>query len=69
MNMSMFFRVCFLSLVLAFAIVSCVRAETTAPSVNPSPMTQVPQVASEIPVLAVTTTQNDLIFIDFFAGT
>jgi hypothetical protein len=69
MNMSIFFRVYFLSLVLAFVIVSCVRAETTTPSANPSPITQVPQVASEIPALAMTTTQNDLIFIDFFAGT
>jgi hypothetical protein len=63
--MSIFFRVNFLSLVLAFVTFSC----SPAKPITPSTMTPVPQVASETPALIVIPKQNDLIFIEFFAGT
>jgi hypothetical protein len=61
--MSVFFRVIFLALVLAFAAFSCSPAGPT------STHTPVPPAASETPVFTAIPKQNDLIFIEFFAGT
>lgn len=67
--MSISFRVKFLSLAVAFVTFSCSTAETIAPPTNPYTIAPAPQAASETPVLATTPRQNDLTFIEFFAGT
>jgi hypothetical protein len=59
----MSFRVNFLALVLAFVVFSCSPAEPTS---NIAP---VPLAASETPVFTAIPEQNELIFIEFFAGT
>jgi len=61
----MFFRVNFLALVLTFLAFACSSAEPTTPST----IVPVPQIASETPVFTAIPKQNDLIFIEFFAGT
>jgi hypothetical protein len=63
--MRIFFRVNFLALLLVFITLACNPAEL----ISPSTTTPVPQVASETPVLIAIPKQNDLIFIEFFAGT
>jgi len=63
--MRVFFRVNFLSLVLALAASSCNPAAT----ITPSAVTPVPQVVNEAPVFTAIPKQNDLVFIEFFAGT
>jgi hypothetical protein len=60
----MFFRVNFLALVFIFVTFACSPAESISSSITP-----VPQVASENPVLTAIPKQQDLIFIEFFAGT
>jgi hypothetical protein len=67
--MGAFFRVCFLPLIFAFLISSCNPAGTSTPSANPLAVTPVPKVASETPSVTAIPKQNDLIFIEFFAGT
>jgi hypothetical protein len=61
--MSVSIRVNFLAWVLAFVILSCGPAETT--STSPA----VPVMGSETPIPTAIPKQNDLIFIEFFAGT
>jgi hypothetical protein len=61
--MRILFRVKFLSLVLAFVAFSCSPAEPI------STITPAAAVASETPVFTAIPKQNDLVFIEFFAGT
>jgi len=62
-------KICLLSLVTALTLFSCSPAETTVPSTVLSAVTPVSPVASETPALTAIPKQNDLIFIEFFAGT
>jgi hypothetical protein len=61
----MFFKVNFLALIFIFITISCIPAKPTILS----SITPVPQAASETPVFTAFPKQNNLIFIEFFAGT
>jgi hypothetical protein len=67
--MGVLFRLSFFSLVTAFVAVSCNAAEATLPLADLSTATPVSFVADGTPTLAGVPKQNDLIFIEFFAGT
>lgn len=65
----MFFRVCFLSLGLAFVTFSCRPAESSPPSTNPALVTSPVVVTGVAPSKTEIALQKELVFIEFFAGT
>ena len=69
MYMRAFSKACLLFLVTAFVTFSCNVAETTAPSTDLSTVTLVSAFVSETPAPTLVPEQNNLIFIEFFAGT